>query len=297
MSAAVAMPSISSQSFATIWQHPKAVLATADGRVTIGSNNWGGGLEQWQKDGQGNYHQVWSQNPGRVRGLTALSDGRICATVKAGPLTATAYEIHVYDVDGRLLHRWGEFGEEPGQLCNPAGIAVDAEDRLYIVETTEWNGARAVTCNRVQVFTAEGKYLRSWGSTGSEPGQFNLPIGITVAPDQSVWVADTYNSRLQRFSLDGELLTCWGRLGAAVGRLNCPQGMVVQGGGMLLVADTYNNRIQCFTQDGTPVWSWGWRGTDANCCWLPCAVAVDSAGRVLVADTMNHRILILEVGA
>ncbi|MEI8194852.1 MAG: hypothetical protein WCI73_02970 [Phycisphaerae bacterium] len=287
-------PAIASRAFTTTWQHPKAVLATADGRVTIGSNNWSGGLEQWRRNAQGDYELVWSHNPGRVRGLTALSDGRICATIKEGALQANEYKVHVYERDGRLLNKWGEFGEKPGQFCNPAGICFDARDRLYILDTTEWNGSRAMYCNRVQIFTSEGRFLHSWGETGKEPGQFNLPVGITVAPDQTVWVADSYNCRIQHFTADGCLLASWGGLGSKPGFFNAPQGLVTRPDGTLLVIDTYNNRLQCLNQeDGAPIWSWGKRGTDSVSCWLPCAVALDSNGRILITDTMNRRILML----
>jgi len=280
-----------SRSFTTTHPHPKAILAGADGRVTIGSNTWGGGLEQWRINEKGDYELLWSHIPGRVRGLTALSESRICATVKM----AAGYEVQIFGIDGNLLAQWGEQGETPGQLCNPAGISVDANDNLYLVDTTEWNGSRAMSCNRVQVFTLEGRYLHGWGSTGKDPGQFNLPVGITVSPDQTVWVADTNNCRVQHFTLDGGLLDCWGSLGSKPGFFNSPQGVAVLKDGALLVADTHNNRLQCLdSSDGAFRWSWGKRGREPDSLWLPCAVTVDPDGRILVADTMNHRIQILE---
>src|SRR5262249_5651506 len=62
---------------------------------------------------------------------------------------------------------------------------------------------------RVHRFTPDGTLLQSWGEPGAEPGQFNLPHGIAVHPDQRVFVADRENDRIQIFSPDGGFLDQW----------------------------------------------------------------------------------------
>ena len=49
------------------------------------------------------------------------------------------------------------------------------------------------------VMTLEGKILREWGKLGSEPGNFNLPNGITVAADGAVYVTEIRGKRVQKF--------------------------------------------------------------------------------------------------
>ena len=53
--------------------------------------------------------------------------------------------------------------------------------------------------HRVQVFEKEtGTFVRSWGSEGTEPGQFDNPSGLAVSDDgQQLWVCDYANRRLQ----------------------------------------------------------------------------------------------------
>jgi hypothetical protein len=72
-------------------------------------------------------------------------------------------------------------------------VAVDAQDRVYVVDSY-WN-------QRVQVFDDEGAYLTTingeWGGTN---GDFRNPEGIGIAPDGTVYVADTLNARIQTFA-------------------------------------------------------------------------------------------------
>jgi hypothetical protein len=47
--------------------------------------------------------------------------------------------------------------------------------------------------------TLEGKILASWGTTGSEPGNFQLPHMLTVARDGAVYVTEITGKRIQKF--------------------------------------------------------------------------------------------------
>ena len=52
-------------------------------------------------------------------------------------------------------------------------------------------------CVSHQVFTSDGSFVKSWGSEGSEHGQFNEPWGITVLPNGNIAVCDEDNHRIQ----------------------------------------------------------------------------------------------------
>ena len=88
------------------------------------------------------------------------------------------------------------------------------------------------------------------GTQGNEIGQFNKPRGIAIAPDGSVYVADTENHRIQHFSPDGTYLNSWGTFADIVvgpapeGTFNQPWDIAVATDGSVFVADTWNYRIQ-----------------------------------------------------
>ncbi len=146
----------------------------------------------------------------------------------------------------------------------------------------------------------------SFGTSGTSSGQFNAPHGIAIAPDGTLYVADTNNNRIQHFSASGQFINSWGTFAditvgdAPIGTFNQPWAVAVSPDGKFIyVADTWNHRIQKFTPDGTPVKMWGNAlydptTTDQFGMWGPRGIAVDAQGRVFVADTGNKRILIYD---
>jgi tripartite motif-containing protein 71 len=175
------------------------------------------------------------------------------------------------------------------QFRYPAGIALGLSAQVFV--TDSWN-------DRIQKFTAEGKFITKWGARGSDNGEFRFPTGIAVDSSGNVYVADFGNSRIQKFTADGKFITKWGSEGSGDGEFSRPQGIAVDSSGNVYVADFGNSRIQKFTADGKFITKWGSRGSgdgefgsgDAIVFVGPTGIAVDSSGNVYVADFGNSRI-------
>jgi hypothetical protein len=91
--------------------------------------------------------------------------------------------------------------------------------RLYIrkdIANQIWEYGSAVEIP-VEQDPYEGRDLvisrRCHRYSGTSPGQFIKPRNMAVAPDGSLYVADTGNHRIQHFSPDGEVLEVWGSFG------------------------------------------------------------------------------------
>ena len=143
--------------------------------------------------------------------------------------------------------------------------------------------------------------VQTIGELGNAQGQFTAPHGLAVAPDGSLYVADSNNHRIQKFDASGKFLLEFGTFSGpnnanpASGTFNEPWGVAVGPDGNVYVADTWNHRIQKFDPNGKFIKMWGTPGqTDINgqggIFWGPRGVAVDKGGRVYVTDTGNKRI-------
>jgi uncharacterized protein (TIGR03663 family) len=183
----------------------------------------------------------------------------------------------------------GANGSGAGQFNAPRGVAVAKDGSLYVADTLN---------HRIQHLRADGTVLQVWGEfadvTQSEApgGTFNEPWGIALAPDGSVYVADTWNHRIQHFSATGEFLGVFGTFGQAETAFDFwgPRSVAVDNKGRVFVADTGNKRVVVFDSRGQPLGEFGGVGMEPGQLDEPVGLAIDSGGQIYVADTWNQRI-------
>jgi DNA-binding beta-propeller fold protein YncE len=203
-----------------------------------------------------------------------------------------------------------EYGQVTGKDFSLSNWPSGERMRLYVrkdLAAAVWQfGSEAFTppvdidpyANAIRTVDAEA----IWSQAGAEPGLLQRPRAIAVAPDGSVYVADTGNHRIQHFSPEGDLLNFWGSFSgpdaaqAPAGTFNEPWGVAVDSKGLVYVADTWNFRIQKFSADGKFLAAWGSytnEGTGYQ-FYGPRGIAIDSQDRVFVADTGNKRITVFD---
>jgi hypothetical protein len=90
-------------------------------------------------------------------------------------------------------------GAQSDVFQRPTDVAWDAAGNIYIAD--------GYGNSRIAKFDKHGKFIKSWGSRGSDPGQFNTPHGIAIDALGNVYVADSGNKRIQVFDSDGNVKT------------------------------------------------------------------------------------------
>jgi sugar lactone lactonase YvrE len=124
-------------------------------------------------------------------------------------------QVLVYDADTfKLLRKMGTTGHNhelttPGDFAKPTGVAVDKDGNLYVADTLN---------DRIEVFDADGQFLRTWGKNGDGPGYFARPKGVAIDSDGHVWVADGMQDRVQVFTNEGQLCIAMGGHGLLPGQ-------------------------------------------------------------------------------
>ena len=175
------------------------------------------------------------------------------------------------------------------------GVATDSRDRLFVLGRQQ---------PRVLIYERDGTFVGSWGE-----GQFTERThGLTIAPDDSVFIVDEGAQVVYKFTPEGELLLTLGTKGVASdtgydGSLesivrggppfNRPTNLAVAPSGDLYVSDGYGNaRVHRFSAGGELLGSWGEPGNGPGQFNLSHGVAVAPDGRVFVADRENDRVQI-----
>ena len=79
----------------------------------------------------------------------------------------------------------------------PTDVGWDQDDNIYVSD--------GYVNSRVAKFDKHGNWIKTWGTHGTDPGQFRLPHNMGVDREGFVYVADRENRRIQKFDSDGHL--------------------------------------------------------------------------------------------
>jgi len=156
---------------------------------------------------------------------------------------ASLDQVLVYDADKlNLIRKIGTAGKghtltEPGQFSVPTNVALDKDQNLYVSDTYN---------NRVEIFDADGNFIRAWGKAGDRPGTFARPKGIAIDVDGHVWVADAVQDRIQCFTPEGQLLIWMGGHGELPGQFRTPAGVFIDNKNRIFTTEQYPGRVQEF---------------------------------------------------
>ena len=241
-------------------------------------------------DTDGNMVDHWGEgvfkNP---HGISVARDGNLWC-VDNGDST-----VRKMSPSGELLMTLGEAGKPSPKMSGvpfsvPTHVAVDPNNGDFYVADGYSNAS-------VHKFNEGGELIKTWGESGTDPGQFNIVHNIATDRDGMVYVADRENHRIQKFSPDGEFqmqVVNMSRAAAIYIDTRGAEDLIYIGeyfGGIASndVGTNLGPRITVLKTNGDRVARIGAEpyGSQTGRFYSPHGIAVDSKGNIYVAEVSH----------
>jgi sugar lactone lactonase YvrE len=218
----------------------------------------------------------------RAHGLRIDRDGNIWATDVGG------HVVYKVSPQGQVLLTLGTKGEAgewdeataSRKLNQPNDVAIARNGDVFVVQG-HTPGPRGDA--RVLKFDRAGKFIKSWGGKGTEPGQFAVAHGIAIDANGLLWVADRENQRIQIFDADGQFVRQIKYAGLPCSLDIGRQSIFMVNGfaGQIVQMDLAGNVVAAMGKAGTGPGEFG----EAH------MIAVSPKGEIYVADSVNAALL------
>lgn len=182
-------------------------------------------------------------------------------------------EVLVFSPDARLVRIYGSSAE----LTNPLCVEIDEKrGRLYISD------ARPGQINVYDL--ADGKRLLAFGL-----GQLMGAQGMAIAPDGSLYVADTLNAAIKVFDPQGNFLRKIGERNDSEWGMEHPKDLAFDSEGNLWLLDYRKNVVRIYTPEGRPLLTFGGASTYLMGFSTPVAIYISPEDEVFITDFMGKR--------
>lgn len=129
------------------------------------------------------------------------------------------------------------------------------------------------------------------GGDGSK-GEYRMaePMGVDIAENGDIYVADTLNSMVKVFDRDGKFKNSFG----GKNLFYLPSDLAVNNDSVFVV-DGKNSRIQVFDLNGKFKKTFAGPETGKKIgAWIPAAITLDGKGAIYATDIFYHRVIVFD---
>jgi DNA-binding beta-propeller fold protein YncE len=148
-------------------------------------------------------------------------------------------KVFVFDLKGKKLMEIGNPGNEEGQFRAPNAVVIDKDNNIFVSDSGN---------QRVQVFTNDGKFIRS--INGSKDGKgspvFVNPRGIGIDSRGILYVVNNLTHYIYAFNEKGEEVFQFGGMGDGNEQFYLPNGLFIDENDQVYITDTLNQRVALY---------------------------------------------------
>lgn len=185
----------------------------------------------------------------------------------------------------------GTMGSDLNALKNPWGIAVDADESIYV---SDHANHRVIKLHEGSLM---GMIVAGTGIPGNDTNQLNIPTQLYVDSSSNIYVVDNDNYRVMfwgKNATTGIMVAGNGRYGGTSNSFREPEGLSVDSMRNVYVSDFTTHRIMKWAPNasvGALVPGTGVFGNGSGQLYQPSGLYVDDFNSYLyIADVSNHRI-------
>jgi outer membrane lipoprotein-sorting protein len=202
-------------------------------------------------------------------------------------------------------------------LNRPCAVDVDAQGNIYIADYSNSRIRKIDASGTITTIAGTGTPGFAGDGGPATAAQLGNPYGVKVAPDGTIWICDSTNSRIRKISKDGTINTVAGSgqrsHGPGIGDggpalqaiLAHPIDLAFDRAGNYYICEGGGDRVRKVTKDGTiTTFAGGGRrryngdgflapdGTKATevALEVPGAICFDAKGDMLIADLQMHAV-------
>ncbi|MBA2339929.1 MAG: SMP-30/gluconolactonase/LRE family protein, partial [Pyrinomonadaceae bacterium] len=170
---------------------------------------------------------------------------------------AVAADGNIFLTDGAANRLWrisandGDAQVITENLNTPSGLALAPDGTLVIADTGSHTIKRFDPRNNSITIIAGRENLHGFIDGTGDAARFNAPVGVAVAKDNRIYVADTYNDSIRVIDQQNGVTTLAGgeqgyadAANGADAQFNTPCGISIAPDSALIIADTGNNRLR-----------------------------------------------------
>jgi len=182
------------------------------------------------------------------------------------------------------------------EVLRPAGMAYDTAGNLYVADARGHVIRRLSTNGTWTTVAGDGRQGLAGDGGPAVAAELDTPMGVAVAADGTLYIADTHNHRVRIISTNGIISTIAGQSSAS---LRQPVAVALSSDGSLYIADAADHRLRRVDSNGSISTvagngEQGYSGDEGPAALAridsPSSLAFDATGRLLFADRRNHRI-------